>query len=77
MRSLHSPRRLVLAAATLASLALAACGGGFENNVVDATAAQPIAKETDVAAVDSVTVDSPSAAGELAADAGAASQEPQ
>lgn len=76
MRKLLFHRGQVLVAAGAATLALAACGGGSDDTDAGAPAAQAIAQESSAAA-DERTLEGPLAAGDvLAADAGAASQEP-
>jgi hypothetical protein len=76
MRKLLPHKSLLLATAAAASLALAACSGGSDNT--DATAgAQPTARASNAAANESVA-GNPSTEGRvLAADAGAATQEPR
>jgi hypothetical protein len=69
-------RSLPLVASAAASLVLAACGGGTDNTEAVAAAEQPIALTSNAFAVDLVA-DIPSAEDSaLAADAGAATQEP-
>ncbi|MCU0764182.1 MAG: hypothetical protein MUF76_14825 [Hydrogenophaga sp.] len=76
MRKQLFHRSLTLAAAAAASLALAACGGGSDNTEVTAEAAQASAQASNVVA-DELVADNPSTEGKvLAADAGAATQEP-
>lgn len=77
MRKLFFHRSLLLAATGAASLALAACGGASDTTDAGAAAAQPIAQERSAAA-DGRAAENPSLEGDvLAADAGAASREPQ
>lgn len=77
MRKLFFHRSLLLAVTGAASLVLAACGGGSDNTNPGALAAQSIAQERSAIA-DGRAAESPSLEGDvLAADAGAASREPQ
>ena len=77
MRKLLLHRSLALAGAVTASLALAACGGGSDTTEAGAPAAQPSAQASSAAA-DEPAAENPLAEGKvLAADTGAATQEPQ
>lgn len=76
MRKLFFHRSLVVVATGAASLTLAACGGGEDEGLAQLAAARPIAQVSSAATAESTTAALQSGASVLAADAGAASQEP-
>lgn len=76
MRKRFFHRSLVVAAAGAASLTLAACGGGADEGFAELAAQRQTAQVSSAATAEPTTAALQSGASVLAADAGAASQEP-